>query len=133
MKKIFFVFAFALVVSGILAQTRTYAPSLVSPSNSAVDQMPNALLNWEPVTGDFGLYYKIQIAITDSFANPVTLTSAVTTVNAHELLFGKKAPIKVTIDEAVEIAKEFGNDTSHKFVNGVLGTVVDKYLKNEKK
>mgnify|MGYP000936446849 CR=1 FL=1 len=49
-----------------------------------------------------------------------------------ELLFGKKAPTKVTIDEAVEIAKEFGNDTSHKFVNGVLGTVVDKYLKDEK-
>ena len=54
-------------------------------------------------------------------------------IAVFELLFGKKAPIKVTIDEAVEIAKEFGNDTSHKFVNGVLGTVVDKYLKNEKK
>ena len=28
---------------------------------------------------------------------------------------------------AVELAKEFGNDTSHKFINGVLGTVVEKY------
>ncbi len=45
-----------------------------------------------------------------------------------ELLYGKKTPIKVAIDEAVEIAKEFGNDSSHKFVNGVLGTVVDKFL-----
>jgi N utilization substance protein B len=48
-----------------------------------------------------------------------------------ETIFGKKTPVKVAIDEAVEIAKEFGNDTSHKFVNGVLGTVVEKYLPEE--
>lgn len=50
-----------------------------------------------------------------------------------ELVFGKKAPAKVIVDEAVELSKEFGNDTSHKFVNGVLGTVIEKYLdkKNE--
>lgn len=33
-------------------------------------------------------------------------------------------PEKVIIDEAVELAKEFGGDTSSKFVNGVLGTLV---------
>jgi N utilization substance protein B len=49
-----------------------------------------------------------------------------------ETLFGKKTPAKVAVDEAVEIAKEFGNDTSHKFVNGVLGTVIEKYLPEEK-
>lgn len=49
-----------------------------------------------------------------------------------EILFGKKTPTKVAIDEAVEIAKEFGNDTSHKFINGVLGTVVEKYLPEQK-
>lgn len=49
-----------------------------------------------------------------------------------EMLFGKKTPVKVAIDEAVEIAKEFGNDTSHKFVNGVLGTVVERYMPEEK-
>lgn len=48
-----------------------------------------------------------------------------------ETIFGKKTPVKVAIDEAVEIAKEFGNDTSHKFVNGVLGTVVEKYMPEE--
>lgn len=48
-----------------------------------------------------------------------------------EVLFGKKTPVKVAIDEAVEIAKEFGNDTSHKFVNGVMGTVVEKYLPSD--
>ncbi len=46
----------------------------------------------------------------------------------YEMVFGGKTPIKVAIDEAVELAKEFGSDTSHKFVNGVLGTVADKYV-----
>lgn len=42
----------------------------------------------------------------------------------YEILYSKKVPDKVAIDEAVELAKEFGNDTASKFVNGVLGTVV---------
>jgi N utilization substance protein B len=33
-----------------------------------------------------------------------------------------KVPPKVAINEAVELAKEFGSDNSSKFVNGVLGT-----------
>lgn len=41
-----------------------------------------------------------------------------------ELFYKKDAPIKVVIDEAVELAKEFGNDQSAKFINGVLGTIV---------
>ncbi len=47
-------------------------------------------------------------------------------IAVFELLYSKEVPEKVAIDEAVELAKEFGNDTSSKFVNGVLGTVVDK-------
>ena len=47
-------------------------------------------------------------------------------IAVFELLYSKQVPEKVAIDEAVELAKEFGNDTSSKFVNGVLGTVVDK-------
>lgn len=47
-------------------------------------------------------------------------------IAVFELLYSKEVPEKVAIDEAVELAKEFGNDTSSKFVNGVLGAVVDK-------
>jgi len=39
-----------------------------------------------------------------------------------ELLL-KKTPIKAVIDEAVELAKEYGSEASSSFVNGVLGTV----------
>jgi len=40
-----------------------------------------------------------------------------------EILHNNKVPIKVAINEAVELAKTFGSDTSSKFVNGVLGSV----------
>jgi len=40
-----------------------------------------------------------------------------------EILLDNKVPIKVAINEAVELAKAFGGDSSPKFVNGVLGSV----------
>lgn len=46
-------------------------------------------------------------------------------VGLYELLFGKRdeVPPKVAINEAIELAKSFGGESSGKFVNGVLGTV----------
>ena len=41
-------------------------------------------------------------------------------------LIMKTAPKKVIIDEAIELAKEYGSDASPGFVNGVLGTAVQK-------
>src|SRR3989338_6643877 len=46
-----------------------------------------------------------------------------------ELLYEKKNPKKVVIDEAIELAKEFGGETSPSFINGVLGTVVSENTK----
>ncbi len=40
-----------------------------------------------------------------------------------EILIDNKVPVKVAINEAVELAKTFGADSSPKFVNGVLGSV----------
>ena len=40
-----------------------------------------------------------------------------------EILIDNKVPVKVAINEAVELAKTFGSDNSSKFVNGVLGSV----------
>ena len=42
----------------------------------------------------------------------------------YELLISDTTPPKVAVNEAVELAKEFGADTSPKFVNGVLGSVI---------
>ncbi len=38
-------------------------------------------------------------------------------------LENKEAPPKVVIDEAVELAKEYGGESSSSFINGVLGTI----------
>ena len=40
-----------------------------------------------------------------------------------EILLDNKVPVKVAINEAVELAKTFGSESSPKFVNGVLGSV----------
>lgn len=41
-----------------------------------------------------------------------------------EVLLDNKVPMKAAINEAVDLAKAFGSDSSPKFVNGVLGSVV---------
>ena len=43
----------------------------------------------------------------------------------------EKTPKKVLVDEAVELAKEFGSETSAKFVNGVLGKILFKEEKEK--
>ena len=45
-----------------------------------------------------------------------------------ELYVAKNVPSKVAIDEAVELAKDYGGENSSKFVNGVLGTVVKQMM-----
>ena len=45
----------------------------------------------------------------------------------YEVLFDNRhAPLRVAINEAVEIAKGYGSDSSGRFVNGVLGSVALK-------
>ncbi len=44
----------------------------------------------------------------------------------YELLFDSDIPPKVAINEAVELAKLFGSDSSPRFVNGVLGSLASR-------
>ena len=48
-----------------------------------------------------------------------------------ELLIWGETPLKVAINEAVELAKRFGSDSAPRFVNGVLGTLAGR--RNAKK
>lgn len=50
-----------------------------------------------------------------------------------ELIFAKEVPPKVAINEAVELGKAFGGESSGKFVNGVLGTLYKQLPEEEKK
>lgn len=42
----------------------------------------------------------------------------------HEILFNNRMPPKVAINEAIELAKLFGSLNIHRFINGVLGSVL---------
>jgi N utilization substance protein B len=55
-------------------------------------------------------------------------------IGLSELLFGDRTqvPPKVAIDEAIELAKTFGGETSGKFVNGVLGAIYKEMGEPEK-
>lgn len=44
-------------------------------------------------------------------------------IAVYELRFGTGVPLKAAINEAVDIAKRFGGDSSQRFVNGVLGNI----------
>lgn len=49
---------------------------------------------------------------------------AILRLAAFELLVAKKEPTNVIIDEAVELGKEFGGQSSPSFINGALGNIV---------
>lgn len=44
-----------------------------------------------------------------------------------EILSDNNTPIKVVINEAVELAKSFGSDSSPRLINGVLGSIATEY------
>lgn len=44
----------------------------------------------------------------------------------YEILFNNTVPAKAAINEAVELAKLFGSNTSGRFINGVLGTIFNR-------
>lgn len=49
---------------------------------------------------------------------------AILRLAVFELTIEKKEPPKVIIDEAIELAKAYGNEHSQEFVNGALGTIL---------
>jgi N utilization substance protein B len=44
----------------------------------------------------------------------------------YEILYNNAVPAKAAINEAVELAKQYGSDASSRFVNGVLGAIVNQ-------
>ncbi len=50
-----------------------------------------------------------------------------------ELLYSDDVPPRVSINEAIELAKQFGNTNSGKFINGVLGSIYTNHESEIKK
>ena len=54
-------------------------------------------------------------------------------VAAYEILYCADIPGRVSLNEAIELAKRFGGEESAKFVNGILDKIVDSVSKMELK
>ena len=59
------------------------------------------------------------------------ITRSILMIGAYELLFHEDVPPAVVMNEAIEIAKEYGTDESAKFVNGVLNALAHARKKKE--
>lgn len=49
---------------------------------------------------------------------------AILRLSIYEIMFEMKNPLKVVIDEAIILAKEFGTEKSYSFINGALGAML---------
>ncbi len=58
---------------------------------------------------------------------------AILRLAVYELLIERKTPPKVVIDEAVEMGKEYGSESTAKFVNGVLGALLETQVEDKNK
>ena len=99
--------------------------------------LEDASLVWQIVTGVvehlFDLDKIIEKAAPEWPLDQITVVDRnILRIGLYELLYANKeeVPPKVAINEAIELAKSFGGESSGKFINGVLGTV---YKEIEKK
>ena len=92
--------------------------------------LEDSSLVWQIVTGVvkylFELDKIIEKAAPEWPIDQITIVDRnILRIGLYELLYGNKeeVPPKVAINEAIELAKSFGGESSGRFINGVLGTV----------
>jgi len=81
----------------------------------------NVVKNRDKINAAIDMYAK---SFTSARMSKIDL--AILQLGVYELLFDKKEPYRVVLDEAIELAKEFGSNNSQKFINGILGHIVEK-------
>ena len=128
MKKYILGCIFILVASSIFAQVRIDAPALVAPTDNKTNQMPDVVLDWNPVIG--AVTYQLQLAQDESFTtiviDSVTDLSAVKTshltfnltyywrvraIDAQETPSFWSAPWGFTTFEKIDLYKPNNNAT----------------------
>jgi hypothetical protein len=93
MKRFLSVLLLSLFAAATMAGTDVYTPTLKTPVNNTLNQMPNLTLSWNAIVGSITLTYEIQIDTSQNFNSPVrsdTSLVLLTGYTAHELFFGKK-------------------------------------------
>ena len=115
--KMIFIFAFTLErdmpeqLEGLSEEDRAY---LLERYEKVHDKIPEI----DRMLNDTARGWK-----TDRFAS---CDLAILRVACYELIFDEAIPEGVAINEAVELAKQFGGDESPSFINGILGEIAKK-------
>jgi len=82
----------------------------------------------ELVRGVAAHYKELDVALSPYTERPFEevdqIEKAIIRLTAYELKYRVDVPYKVAINEGIELAKKFGADDSHRFVNGVLDKAV---------
>lgn len=97
----------------ITPETRQYAEEII-------DGTINCITEIEPVIGKFLTAGKVE--------DLKVLDRSILHMSVYGLLHSKEIPANVTINEAVILAKEFGNRNSFRFINGIMDAI-NKSLK----
>jgi transcription antitermination protein NusB len=111
----------------------THAPGVVAEQRLGEAELPASAANFtrQLVTGVLK-----HMQVLDSFIHQhapewpldqmATIDRNVLRIAIFEFAIDGRTPVKVAINEAVELAKMFGSDSAPRFVNGVLGTLVER-------
>lgn len=84
---------------------------IVKTVNSVIENLPKI----DKVIADYATNWPIeQITLIDR---------NILRIGVYELLLNDEIPAKVAINEAIEIAKTYGGQSSGKFINGILGAI----------
>ncbi|MCR5289455.1 MAG: transcription antitermination factor NusB [Treponema sp.] len=90
-------------------ESRDFARLLISGAIEHMDTIDAEIKKHLSEKWDFGRLNKVTLAILR--------------MSVYSLLFQKDLPATIVIDEAIDIAKEYGPDDSFKFINALLDTI----------
>ncbi|MBR4905935.1 MAG: transcription antitermination factor NusB [Clostridia bacterium] len=121
-----------------IAMKRLYAETVggVDSIEDALEQSERSVLSEEDALFSDRLYEgvrahmeeidaEIETHATDwSIGRIAKVDLSILRIAVYEILYERSIPVGATVNEAVELAKEFGGEKSAGFINGVLGAVI---------
>lgn len=124
-----------------IAMKRLYAETVggVDSMEDALEQSERGMLTEEDMIFSDRLYEGVRAHLSEidaeieqyakdwSIGRIAKVDLSILRVAVYEILYESGIPVGATVNEAVEIAKEFGGEKSAGFINGVLGTVAKSH------
>jgi N utilization substance protein B len=103
-------------------QRRLHSTTLESSGVAFAQQLVSGIIEYQPEMDILIARYAPEWPL-DQMA---VIDRNVLRIAIYEFMIGGLTPVKVAINEAVELAKTYGSDSAPRFVNGVLGTLAEE-------